>query len=135
MLAICIVWGLTVWYYWKKIVPGKMYYVGKTYTDPETRPFSNHLFKTRSGKKDHTYNYVVVGLLDKIGEVPAGTILLFDELKEPKVGDLCLFEHDKKMRVAICTHNGKLRYEPDLFDGHETPGIGYELIGVAKYAA
>lgn len=137
MIILCTILSFALWWYYKEIVPGKVYYVGKTYEDPKVEPFTNQFFKTRSCKKNHTAYYIVTKLTEDIGNMKAGTTILFDELKQPKVGDFCLFERkqDKKLRIAVCTNNGKLRYEPDFFDGHETPGIGYNLLGVAQYVA
>lgn len=89
-------------------------------------PFKHKLFGLSRSK------YIEVYANDDTDKWSKGDILLFSKFKYPiERNDYVLMEnlYNKKIRICQCTHPGKYTF-PDLYDGPETPGIGYQILGV-----
>lgn len=119
--------------YTKKMEKGTMLLVGTTYTPEVQEPYRDHFFRSFDGELRHTHDYFKVKFTEDIDNISKGSIVLVDPYKEPMTGSLCLFRKDDKYRIVRCVRRHLLYWEPDLFDGSETPGIGYDLLGVVRY--
>ena len=116
---------------------GTYLYVGtKEYTNKDSVKDWNFLFQDIHKYVHNSYEYHKVIFDDEYHPVFInGDILLFTDKESPENwrGHYLLVKHDGKYRIAKCTSYDTITNFPPLFDGHETPGIGYEIIGFLKH--
>lgn len=113
------------------------------YVERVQESFQDFIFHTDTGKRDYTFKYDKVIFTDneKSLEFKNDDILLFDTKICPNTwrGHYVLMEKityslddvPNTYRIAQCIADGYNM--PDLYDGSETPGIGYNIIGFLKY--
>lgn len=119
---------------YKKLITSEKIFVDSSYHDNIVEPFKDYFFKSLDDKWHHTHDYIKVEALEDFAWIKQGELLLVDTSIEPIKGSIVLFRNLEGLyRLGQCISQGTLRWEPDLFDGNETPGIGYELIGVVRY--
>lgn len=111
--------------------------VGRSkYSIESVKSFYHFSFKNDKKKNEYSFNYKVVEFTDTKSslEFKNGDLLLFDIHRCPHAwkGHYMLMKNDKdEYRIAQCI--AETMNMPEIYDGNETPGIGYNIIGFLKY--
>lgn len=107
-----------------------------------SKPFSNFGFRNKNNKKDYTFRYKPIIFNDTKHslEFDNGELLLFETTDCPTDwrGHFILMckkdvgMNSEQYRITQCIAEGRGSL-PDIYDGNETPGVGYTIIGFLKY--